>query len=803
MLKNYLILMLRTLYREKWYSIVNIGGLAIGMCIALLLSIYVRHELSFDRFHKKYKQIYRLHTHFNRDGQKEERYPVTLYDAGDAIRQGVPEVEVLTRFFFSVTGDIAVDDDIKESQNIAYTDTSFFRLFNFSIVKGDSKNPLNEPNNIVVTKKIAQAWFGEKDPIGQSIKIFTYDYDTINKNLYKRPQTLTVSAVMENVPKNSHLRLSVLTNFSTMSPIFLRANGADFFTYFRFNRVIDEDLSSRVAQINAEEFERIFKDTHLMETIKTHLMPLARIHLHANYPFDPSLTTNFSFVLTLGIVAALVLLIASINFINLSTARADNRKREVGIRKTVGSSRLLLIARFIGEAVLASLIALAVSFVLVELLITPFNNLLNTQLSLDYKNNAWFFLTVLMAAIGVGIIGGIYPAFYISRFSPLSILRGITSTGKQSSFVKSTLIVFQFGMASILIFGLLVINNQIQFMKKKDLGFDHSNVVLFMGLSESLIESYGALINDLKSIPNIASISAAQSYPSASLSGMNLALEGVDPSKAFSVKEHRVQDNYIETMRMQIVKGRDFNPESRADDDGFIINETAARMLGLENPIDARVMMWKRPGKIIGVIKDYHFASLRNNVEPLVISRYNPRMSILTVRIEDFNQSQTIKNIAETLKRYDPNHKPSYKYLSDLLQAQYGSEERTNKLIFSASLIALILSMVGLYALSAYSLANRTKELGVRKILGASIQNLMKLLFTDSTKWVIVANIIALPVGWYFSKEWLSDFAFRIRISPWIFFTAVLITYLIAVITVAWQVYRAARTNPVEALRYE
>jgi ABC-type antimicrobial peptide transport system permease subunit len=284
---------------------------------------------------------------------------------------------------------------------------------------------------------------------------------------------------------------------------------------------------------------------------------------------------------------------------------------------------------------------------------------------------------------------------------------------------------------------------------------------------------------------------------------MNLALEGTDPSKAFSVKEHRVQDYYLETMQMQLVEGRDFRPDAVADNDGYIINETAAKMLGVENPVGERVMMWKRPGKIIGVIKNYHFASLRNNIEPLVISRYNPRMGNLTIRVDETNKAQTVEQIISIIKKHEPNYNPSYSYLEDILAKQYGSEERTFKLIMSASLIALILSMIGLYALSAYSLANRTKELGVRKILGASLSTLLKLLLADTTKWVLLASIIALPAGWYFAKDWLADFAFRIDIEPWVFISTILITYTIALLTVAGQVLHAARTNPVETLRYE
>ncbi len=803
MIKNYIKTALRAMYRDKWYSLVNIGGLAIGMCVALLLGLYVRYEISFDRFHKDYQKIYRLHTHIIEEGSKEKKLPVSVYETGDALAENIADIEMVTRLFFSSTDEVMVNNDAKKSQSIVYTDTTFFQLFSFNILHGNKVNPLAEPNNIVISEEVAEAWFGSTNPIGQSVNIYTYDIDTIKFKVYKKPQALTVSAVMQDAPKNSQLQPAVVTNFTTMPQAFLRANGLDFFTYIKIARPIDDALLDRIAKVNAEEIESGFGNTHPQEYTRTHLMPLADIHLHSDYPFEAGITSSFSFVLTLGIVAALVLIIASINFINLSTARADNRKREVGVRKAVGSSRRLIITQFISESVIASLLSLLLSFMLLELAIGSFNTLINTQLTLDYKHNVGLFLSVVALAIAVGIIGGLYPSIYISRFKPLAILRGLTEKGKQNPFIKTLLIVFQFGIASVLIFGLIVINSQLRFMKKKDLGFNKENVVLFFGLTENLIASYEVLSNDIKSIPNVVSVSAAQSYPSAGLSGMNLALEGTDPSKAFSVKEHRVQDYYLETMQMQLVEGRDFRPDAVADNDGYIINETAAKMLGVENPIGERVMMWKRPGKIIGVIKNYHFASLRNNIEPLVISRYNPRMGNLTIRVDETNKAQTVEQIISIIKKHEPNYNPSYSYLEDILAKQYGSEERTFNLIMSASLIALILSMIGLYALSAYSLANRTKELGVRKILGASLSTLLKLLLADTTKWVLLASIIALPAGWYFAKDWLADFAFRIDIEPWVFISTILITYTIALLTVAGQVLHAARTNPVETLRYE
>ncbi|PKP39451.1 MAG: hypothetical protein CVT98_01725 [Bacteroidetes bacterium HGW-Bacteroidetes-15] len=803
MLKNYLKIALRALYRDKWYSIVNIGGLAIGMCVALLLFLYVKHELSFDKFHEDYQRIYRLHNHFTREGLDDEKLPCTLYNTGTAIIDDVPEVELLTRIFFWGTGEITVDNEAKSAKQIIYTDTTFFSLFTFPIIQGDNQNPLAQPNQIAITESVAKEWFGNENPIGKSIQIFTYDYDTLKHRFFQKPQILSVSALIADLPKNSHLRFDIVTNFTTMPEIFFRGQGQDFFTYIKLIKPLNEDIKNRIGEINAIEIEKGIGNSRPKEGTKTELMPLQHIHLKAKYPSEKTVTGNAMFVMTLGIVAALVLIIASINFVNLSTARADNRKREVGIRKTVGSNRTQIIIQFIGESILSSLLALIIALMLIELLITPFNALLNTSLSLAYKQNFILFLYVIVMAIFVGAIGGMYPSFYISRFKPIAILKGTTNSGKQNSFIKSVLIVFQFGIASILVFGLIVINSQMNFMKKKDLGFDQENIVLFFGISESLNKSYKAVQEDISSIPNVVSVSAAQSFPSGGLSGMSLSLEGSDPSTAFSVKENRIQDHYIKTLRMQIVKGRDFMPNAPADDEGYIINETAARMLGLPNPIDARVMMWRRPGKIIGVVKDYHLTSLRDDIDPLVISRYNPSINNITVKIEEFNKVETINQITAVLQKHDPNYNPNYKYLKDFLLKQYGSEERTFKLILSASILALILSMVGLYALSSYSIANRTKELGIRKILGASLSNLLKILLTDSTKWVLVANIVALPIGWYFSKNWLNDFTYRIELTPWIFLSAILLTYSIAVLTVTWQVFRAARANPVDALRCE
>jgi putative ABC transport system permease protein len=803
MFTNFIKTAFRTLYRDWWYSLISIGGMAIGISVALLLSLFIKHELSFDRFHSDYHRIYRINTHIEQEGNDEKKYPMTIYDTGNALIEQIPDIEILTRLYFSSTGEVLINHEARVAKRLIYTDSTFFSLFNFKILNSESKNPLAEPNRIVITKEVSELWFGNDNPIGRTLQINTFDLDTIKNRFFKRYQTLTVSAVIENPPSNSHLRFSTLTNFNTMPSRMIRANGIDFITFVRLNRTSDSDLSSRIAQVNAIEIEKGFGRAHPKELTKTYLMQLADIHLHSNYQYEYGVIGSYTFVLVLIIVAVFVLSISSINFVNLATARADKRKREVGVRKAVGSSRGLVTIQFIGESVFSVLVALVIALMLLELLIHPFNNLLNTELTLQYKHNVVFFGVVLASVISVGVISGLYPALYISRFKPISILRGLWEKGNQNIFLKSSLIVLQFGIAVILIFSLQVINGQLRFIQKKDLGFDKQNVVLFFGLGERVVESFQVLSNDIRAIPGVISVSAAQSYPSSALSGMSLALEGSDPSKAFSIKEHRVQDYYLETLGMQIVNGRNFIPGSLSDDDGYLINEAAARILGVDNPIDAKVILWRRPGKIIGVVKDFHFESLRETVEPLVISRYNKRMSNLTIRIESSNKAKTIVDITETIKRVDSGYKPSYQFLDDILRKQYGSEERTFRLIFAASVIAIILSMIGLYALSAYAVTKRTKELGIRKILGASGTSLLGLLVGDTTKWVIIANIIALPISWYFAEAWLRDFAFRININPEFFIVTLLLTTAISFVTIGWQVYRATKSNPVDALRYE
>jgi putative ABC transport system permease protein len=803
MLKNYFKLMIRTLYRDKWYSATYIVGLAIGMCVALLLSIYVFHELSFDKFHKDYSSIYRIHNHFSREGLEEERLPCTLYNSGESIAEKVPEVESVLRIMFWDTGDFSIDNQTRESKSIIYTDSIFFRMFNFPIVKGNAVNPLAEPNSIVITEKIAHEWFGDEDPIGKSIRISTIEVDTIARRLYSVPKTLTVNAVAANVPKNSHIEFEVVTSFKSMSERFLRGQGQDFFTYVKLTSPLTESLKSSIGNLNAFEIEKGFGKNRPAELTRTVFIPLHKIHLHANYPYDRAITSSHSFVLTLGVVAGLVLLIASINFINLTTARANKRKREVGIRKVVGSLRKQIVVQFIGESVLSAFFALVFALIFLELLLNPFNNLLKTELSYSNINNIPFLLGVLGITILIGVFGGLYPSFYVSSFKPIAILKGLTHHGAKKSFAKTTLIIFQFGMSSLLVFGLIVITSQMKFVREKDLGFKKENVVLFFGITSQIAKSYNTIVNDLKSMPNVHSVSAAHSYPGAGLSGMNLRLEEADASQAFSIKENRVHDYYIETLGMQIVEGRDFIPNQQTDDDSYIINQTAARMLGIENPVGARVIMWRRPGTIIGVVKDYHFASLRDNIEPLIISRYNKGIGNISVRIDAKNKRETVKQISDHLAEYDHNYNLRYEFLEDNIDNLYGSEKRTFKLILSASLIAIFLSMVGLYALSSYTLENRKKEVSIRKILGASIQTIYGLLTLDSTKFVLIANLIALPIGWYFAKDWLNNFAFRVDIEPWVFIVTILSTYIVALLTIIWQIVKTSNTNPVEALRYE
>jgi putative ABC transport system permease protein len=804
MILNYIKTALRSLYRDRWYSIVNIGGLAIGMCVAIILSIYVLFELSFDRFHVDNNRIYRLHTHFTRAGLEEQKISTTLLDVGENILKEIPEAEAMTRILFMNTGSVNVNNETHKSATAIYTDTSFFSIFSFQVTKGKSIDPISEPGSIAITERIARIWFGDNNPIGQSVTFTTIDFDTISSAFIRKEQPFTVTSVLADIPKNSHLTFDVVTSFQSVPRNFIIRQGLDYLTYIKLHNSITPEVIDRIGMVNATTIERAFGGFgRERANTQTHLMPLHRIHLNSNYPNDQAITSDKVFVYTLGIIAILVLSIAAINFVNLTTARADTRKREVGVRKAVGSNRRQLIVQFIGESILASLLALMVSLVLTELLITPFNNLIGTSLTLEYWNSIPFFAIIILFAMVVGAIGGAYPAFYISSFKPIAILRGFAKNSKSSPILKSILVVFQFGMAALLIFGLIVINLQVRYMKSKDLGFDKENVVLFFGINDRLSNSYQAIRTDLLSNPNIIQVAGSQHIPGATLAGMNLYLEGSDQSTAFNISEHRVKDYYIETLDMKIVKGRSFNPNSLADDDGYIINETAARMMGMDDPIGQRVVMWRRPGTIIGVVSDYHFASLRDNIDALIISRYNERVTNLTIRISPNNRSETLSQIEEIIKKYEPNYQSSYTFLDDFLARQYRAEEKTFKLILSASILALILSMVGLYALSAYSISRRTKELGVRKILGASLLKLSQLLLNDTTKWVLVANIIALPIGWYLAKGWLADFAYKTDIKPWVYAVSIASTYVIAILTIAWQVLRAARSNPIEALRYE
>ena len=409
MLKNYIKTALRSLFRDKWYSIVNIGGLAIGMCVALLLTIYVKFELSFDKFHDDYHRIYRLHTHFSREGLEEQKLPTTLLDVGENILEEVPEVETIARVFYMNTGTVNVNNESYRSSSIIYADTSFFSLFSFPVNLGKSTNPINEPGSIAITERIASIWFGDENPIGQSVTFSTVDFDTISSSFVRKEQPFTVTAVLTDIPKNSHLTFDVVTSFQSVPKNYIIRQGLDFFTYIKLYNKITPEVSERIGMVNATTIERAFGAFgRESANTQTRLMPLHQIHLNASYPYDMAITSSKIFVYTLGIIAILVLGIASINFVNLTTARADTRKREVGVRKAVGSGRKQLVVQFIGESVLASLLALIVSFALTELLISPFNNLLGTSLVLEYWENLPFFFIIILFAMLVHVVVRIF-----------------------------------------------------------------------------------------------------------------------------------------------------------------------------------------------------------------------------------------------------------------------------------------------------------------------------------------------------------------------------------------------------------
>ena len=799
MLKNYLKVALRNLLRHKGYTFINIMGLAVGIAACVLIFLYVQNELSYDRFHENADRTYRLTADWSNRGDSRIHQLGTPFVLAQTIRDNYPQVEHITQLCGPL-GDMIVKHHqiaIKEP-DVFGAEPSFFDVFSFPLIKGNPETSLKDPNTVVLSETLAAKFFGEEDPLNKTIEI----QDRGQWLLFK------VTGVVQDVPQNSHFRFGMLVSMKTLFP---EPNmGWTYNSYITYV-TIKEGVTQSLMEEKLVEIDRVYFEggrEHL-PWIWT-LVPIKKIHLHADLVTGNQPNGSMAYVRLFTVVAVLILLIAGINFVNLATARSARRAREVGLRKIVGSQRKQLVQQFLGESVVISLIALVLAVILIQAALPLYRNLTGKILSLSYFESPFVIPGLLFLALMVGILAGLYPAFFLSSFKLTDVLKGssLSGRGKGNLFLRHGLVVFQFAMSILLIIGALVIFRQLNFIKNQRLGFDKEHVVVIHN-ADTLGNQLETFKNQLKQNAQVLGVTAARSVPGRGTPNWGIGVEGVPRERPLNMNFLTCDQDFAEVLGIQMLEGRFMSREYPSDKEAVVINKKAAEYFAIPEPIGKQLRIWgpRKSLTIIGIIDNFHFESLHRNVRPmgyiLPEAIDSTRKPFLMVKISAGVTTAVLSDLRKTWASISGGLPFEFTFMDDRVNSLYQNDNRAGRIVTIFSCLAVFVSCLGLFGLAAFVTEQRTKEIGMRKVLGAPLSNIMWLLTSQFAKWVIVANLIAWPVGYWLMNRWLQGFAFRSSMSLWIFFASGLAALAIAVLTVSSLVIKAALANPVDSLKYE
>lgn len=805
MFRNYIKVVIRNISRNKLYSFLNIAGLAIGITCCILILLYVQDELSFDRFHEKADRICRVNSYFAIK-DRIMNFATTAHVQGPMLQAEYPEVENYVRFNgYGSPRVIRYQDKRFTEEKFLWVDHTVFDVFSFKLLKGNPKNALVEPDTVVITEEMAKKYFGSEDPLGKKLRIHNDTY-------------YTVTGVVESIPKTSYFQPDFLASFSTLK---LKPSGntasdlvsnVDYYTYVLLRDGTDyKDLEKKFAG---------FVDKYLAPVLKSlggearyELQPLTSIYLHSDREFEMERTSDIAYIYLFSGIGLFILLLACLNFMNLSTARSANRAKEVGLRKVVGARRPQLIRQFLGESLILTLFAIIAALVLVYALLPTFNSISGKELSIHYFSNPYLLLGLTGLFLFVGLLGGSYPAFFLSAFRPVSVLQGRLKKGAKGSILRIILVSLQFTVSIVLIIGIFVINKQLNFVHNQKLGYEKDHVIALRVRNEETQKKIEVVKNELLRHPDITHVSASSSLPLGRNSFSAHHVAGKPKDELIMLYTQIVDEDFFDTYKIDMVQGRNFSKDYSTDPrESIIINEAAAKKLGwMDNALGKEIEIFMsmnsmKKYKIVGVVKDYHFQSLHEKIQPLALYNANPyggNYYRLSIRSKSENIRTTLSFIESKWWEFDSKYPIEYVFLDDQYRSLYRAEERLGQLFGYFTALAIIIGCLGLFGLSTYSAEQRTKEIGIRKVVGATIPNVILLLVREFTKWVFLAVLIAWPVGYFIMKEWLHNFAYRTKLGFDTFLLSALLALLIAVLTVTYQAVKAALANPVDSLRYE
>ncbi|HEY5510050.1 MAG TPA: ABC transporter permease [Prolixibacteraceae bacterium] len=786
-------LIFRNFRRNSSSFFINLIGLATGFACALLIFLWVSDEMKIDKFHKTDKQLYQVLENeamaegtLTQDGTPDMLARTLVAELPD-IKYSVAVSPA--RLFGNFT--VSADDNNLIKAGGQFAEPNFFRIFSYNLTQGNPEQVLSENNSVVISRKLALSLFKTtENVIGK-----TFQWQILNLK-----KQAVVSGIFEGTPANSTSQFDfVLSNdawINLSEAVGRKINWGNNTpqTFLVLNEGADvKKLNNRISGF--------IKTKTTGSNVSLFAVPYSRQYLHGNYTNGVQSGGRIEYVRLFSLIAIFILLIAGINFINLATAKASKRFREIGIRKVVGSGRKALIAQFTGEAVILTLMAMVLSMILVWLFIPQFNLITGKQLQLIFDTN--FVLSIFGICLITGILTGLYPALYLSGFSPLSVLKGKPSRSSGEIWARKGLVVFQFGISVVLIASMIVVYRQVQFIQNKNLGYQKDHVIYFTK-EGNVVQKLPAFIAEAENIPGVVNASDIfGSLVGSSSYTYGVNWEGKDPAANMRFEVMQVDLNLIETLGIEMAQGRSYSGKFGDDKSKLILNQVAIDMMGLKNPIGQTVNFWGEQKQIVGVVKNFHFQSLHEKVNPLIIT-YDPGKTLaMMVKLRAGQEKQTIAELKNLYARFNPGFTFEYQFLDVAYQKLYEAEERVSALSKYFAGIGILISCLGLFGLAAYSSEQRLKEIGIRRVNGAQIAEVMILLNKDFVKWVAIAFVIATPISWYVMHRWLESFAYKTELSWWIFAMAGLLAMVIALLTVSWQSWKAATRNPVEALRYE
>ncbi len=787
MFKNYLKIALRNIRRHKGYAAINIAGLAVGMACTLLILLWVQDELGFDRFHVNADRIYRIVQNI-KFSDHSTRWAISQGPLGPSLQKDIPEIESAVRFT-QRTMQLQVGEKRFEDW-VTLADGSVFTVFTFPLVKGEAKTALDDPHTMVLSEDLAKKIFPGEDPLGKTVRV-------------DGRADFRVTGVMKDVPSNSSLRFGILVPFIYGRELNYTVDSwgnSSFSTWVLLRKGVS--LEGVLPKVSGH----LKGKPTLEKDAKLDLQPLMAVHLHPGLEFETIPQGDIQYVRIFSLVAFFILLIACINFMNLTTARSANRAKEVGLRKVSGAQRSHLIRQFYGETLLLTVVALGLALVIVKALLSPFNKLAAKTLTFGIFGDFWMLAGLIGLVLLTGIVAGSYPAVFLSTFQPVKVLKGALSAGSRGKGFRRLLVVFQFSLTILLLVYTGFVGRQLNFMRNYKLGYDKERVI-YMGMKRDMRIRFDALKGELLRDPNVLGVAAGSNPPTYGIwfSNSLWKWEGQDPNQETLMRAAYADEDYFKVLGMEISRGRAFVKEPDPEKAPvFVVNEEAARIMGLKEPVGQWLANGRNfKGTIVGVVKDYHFTPLRGKIDPLILIYYPPQCRTLFIKLGGQNVRRTLDDIGAIWKKFAPDSEFRFQFLDEALDSLYRSEERTGTIFRYFALLAVIVSCLGLFGLASFMAEQRTKEIGIRKVLGASIPGIVVLFSKEFTKWVIAANLFAWPAAYFAVGKWLQGYAYRIKIGAVPFLTAAALSTFIALLTVSYHSLRSARSHPADAIRYE